>query len=132
MKRKSYKDLMEENKLLREDLEDACLENMELIEHKKNNNYMEYIDDVFDAIESYFEEEPQTIANILIELLKYLNNNSLKLDSKKWFEKNGYCKICGSKLQLYSCKEPHTELDNNDDEVYWINICPNCDKMEVL
>ena len=44
---------------------------------------------------------------------------------------NNKCETCGGDLLFYEFDEIHTELDNNDVELFTVELCPICDKYEI-
>lgn len=134
MRRKSYKELEKENKLLQENnkslkqfLEEMHFENsvlqMDVIDY-----YMEYTSEIIEAIIEYYSNDLNLTASCLIDLLYGTEHGYVKAMVTRWLEDNHYCLDCGNKLQLFCYNEAHTELDNNDNEEICTYICPKCDR----
>lgn len=87
--------------------------------------------DIVETIVDYYKDDKDLITSILMYLKSASNNKYICKYSDEWLEGNGYCTKCGNKMQTYSYVEKHTELDYNNEEVFYALLCPYCEEREI-
>lgn len=83
-------------------------------------------DKVIEAVCNYYEDDQDTAADCLLYLatLKCL---PLAVHAQVQLDAMGRCAVCGCKLERYTHRELHTELDEPCYETLTEIYCPNCD-----
>ena len=83
-------------------------------------------DEVVEAVLGYYDSNQDIAADCLVSLssLKVL---PLSYTADTALESMGRCPVCGCKLERYTHRELHTELDVPCYETLTEVYCPNCD-----
>ncbi len=83
-------------------------------------------DEVIEAVVSYYDSNQDIAADCLV----YLSNLKclpLAVHAQVQLDAMGRCAVCGCKLERYTHRELHTELDEPCYETLTEIYCPNCD-----
>ena len=97
-------------------------------------NHPNMTSEIIEAIHFMYEDNPE------LEVDCYLCLAASEIDSKLAMklsdaaqvaiEEMGRCAICGCKMEKYSYKEFHPELEDNSYEIVTDVYCPHCDRIE--
>ena len=90
--------------------------------------------EIIEAIQEYFKNDEEIQIDCLmclmgLEIDKKLTNKISSMSFKR-LQQMQVCPICGTKLESYSHKEIHDELEDKPIEYISELYCPNCDKMK--
>lgn len=83
-------------------------------------------DEVVEAVVDYYSHNQDIAADCLV----YLSNLKclpLAVHAQVQLDAMGRCAVCGCKLERYTHRELHTELDEPCYETLTEVYCPNCD-----
>ena len=83
-------------------------------------------DEVIEAVCNYYEDNQDTAADCLLYLAS-LKCLPLAVHAQVQLDAMGRCTTCGCKLERYTHRELHTELDEPCYETLTEVYCPNCD-----
>lgn len=90
--------------------------------------YPKMMSEVIEAIETHFCDEP----DVMVDCMLYLMNASARVEDvhriEQWFDNNGRCPTCGTKIKYEQVKEYHSEVDAY--EILYTPYCPHCDRGE--
>lgn len=87
--------------------------------------------EIIECITEDYKDDEDLIVGMLMYLYKGCNFDKrmkpLRMKILDWFEENNYCIQCGSKFEVITYEEVHTELDGNPIEYINELVCPVCD-----
>lgn len=83
-------------------------------------------DEVIEAVLEYYKDDEETAVDCLI-YLSSLKCLPLAVHAEVAIDSMGRCPVCGCKLERYTHRELHTELDEPCYETLTEVYCPNCD-----
>lgn len=87
--------------------------------------------EIMDCITETYKDDNELIVGMLMYLYKGCNFDErmkpLRHKIINWFEDNDYCLECGSKFDVITYEEHHTELFGNPIEYVKELVCPICD-----
>ena len=82
--------------------------------------------EVIEAVCEYYKDDEDALADCLV-YLSSLKCLSLAVHAQVQLDAMGRCAVCGCKLERYTHRELHTELDEPCYETLTEIYCPNCD-----
>ena len=82
--------------------------------------------EVVEAVCEYYKDDKDTLADCLV-YLSSLRILPLAVHAQVQLDAMGRCPVCGCKLERYTHRELHTELDEPCYETLIEVYCPNCD-----
>ena len=84
-------------------------------------------DEVVEAVVEHYKGADEDIAADCLVYLSSLKVMPLAYTADTALESMGRCPVCGCKLERYTHRELHTELDEPCYETLTEVYCPNCD-----
>ena len=84
-------------------------------------------DEVVEAVVEHYKGADEDIAADCLVYLSNLKCLPLAYTADTALESMGRCHVCGCKLERYTHRELHTELDEPCYETLTEVYCPNCD-----
>ena len=84
-------------------------------------------DEVVEAVVEYYKNADEDIAADCLVYLSSLKCLPLAVHAQVQLDAMGRCAVCGCKLDRYTHRELHTELDEPCYETLTDVYCPNCD-----
>lgn len=91
------------------------------------NNYPKMLSEVIEAIETHFDDNKDIITNCMLYLKNVVARDEDFLEICRWFNRQGLCEECGTKLITERHKEPHPELGYGIYEIVSETFCPECE-----
>lgn len=83
--------------------------------------------EVLEAIEDYFDDDPEIAVDCLLYLSGYLEDKDGASRARYALEQMGRCKNCGTPLDVATWDVHHTELEGSPIERMSEVFCPECD-----
>ena len=83
--------------------------------------------EVVEAVVEHYKDADEDIASDCLVYLSSLKCLPLAVYAQVQLDAMGRCSICGCKLERYTHRELHTELDEPCYETLTEVYCPNCD-----
>ena len=87
--------------------------------------------EIISVLEEDFSDDEELIKDMLFYLYHTTTDDNMQSQIVDWFNSNGYCIECGTKLITYTWDEIHTELEYDNREPMLAQFCPICDKYEI-
>ena len=91
--------------------------------------YPKMMNEVIEAIETHFDDQP----DIIVDCMLFLMNSTARVEDvhriEQWFREHDRCECCERKLEVMAYKEPHTELGPGVYETLYEPYCPVCDRI---
>ena len=88
--------------------------------------------EVLEAIYEAYKNDKDIEVDCYIYLSSLTNDkekvNQLSIAASNALERNNRCIYCGAKLEYYTYKQPHYELEEKPTETITVPYCPECDR----
>lgn len=83
--------------------------------------------EILDLITEEFYDDKSLVKDCLYYLYHTISDKKMKEQIEDWFKMNCYCLVCGNKLKTYQYDETHSELEYDNIEHCFVELCPLCD-----